>query len=332
MGDGSSFWLDVSRAYLSGLFGDDKKRNWIRVFCYHGVVENKIDSLMERNFHLLSEFKSHIRFLSQCRVLGLPELADELSAPGKNSKPAVLITFDDGYANNLLAAEVLSAAHLPWTVFVATGAIGRENSIWAIELSLLLLHGRVDSIEALDRVWSLKSDESRKAAFQEIRQPLKLMPSEQRRRIMEHIRQQFPSGETSRLLHLFPSMQMLGWDEVEQLANAAVEVGSHGVNHEIHHSNQLASVRCQELVESKSELERRLKRPCRFFAFPNGNFSSDSAEEVCNAGFQLAFTTLSGTVKAGLNPYLLPRLWPLNSLQGFVRNFYWEPKSTPDET
>jgi peptidoglycan/xylan/chitin deacetylase (PgdA/CDA1 family) len=331
MGVTFSFWTEVLRAYFSGLLSADKRRHCITVFCYHGILERKTDSSLERNFHLLSDFKSHVRFLSRYRVLSLPELVEEISSSTKSRGPAAVITFDDGYANNLLAGEVLSAAGLPWTVFVATGAVGRENSIWAIELSLLLLYGRAERIEALDRVCSLKSDEERKATFQKLRQPLKLMPSAQRQSVMDCIRQQFPLGETERLLRIFPSMQMLSWEEVEQLANAGVEVGSHGVNHEIHHGAQPASLRCRELVDSKLELERRLKRPCNFFAFPNGIFSPTSADEVCDAGFQLAFTSLAGTVRAGLNPYLLPRLTPRSTLRQFSRNLFWEPRSASDE-
>jgi peptidoglycan/xylan/chitin deacetylase (PgdA/CDA1 family) len=324
-----SFRTEVLRAYLSGWLSADKRRHWITVFCYHGILEHKTDSWLERNFHLLSDFKSHVRLLSQYRVLSLPELVYEFSNPTKSRWPAAVITFDDGYANNLLAGEVLSAAGLPWTAFVATGAIGRENSIWAIELSLLVLYGRAEHIELLDKNCSLKNYEERKATFQQLRQPLKSMPSAKRQQAMDCLRQQFPLGETERLLRIFPSMQMLSWAEVEQLSNAGVEVGSHGVNHEIHHSAQTAFLRCRELVDSKLELERRLKRPCSFFAFPNGIFGPTSADEVCNAGFRLAFTTVAGTVSAGLNPYLLPRLSPKSSLQDFSRNLFWEPRTGP---
>jgi ferredoxin len=66
------------------------------------VVDRKKDAFLERNFYLLSDFRSHIQFLRRFKVLTLAELAEVLAAPPKKLKPAVVIAFDDGYANNLL--------------------------------------------------------------------------------------------------------------------------------------------------------------------------------------------------------------------------------------
>ena len=319
-------WITATRGYLSGLRVGGGRREGVRVFCYHGLVERRVDPLLERNFRLLSEFQDDLHFLRRFRILSLAELVDQLSAETKRFKTAAVITFDDGYANNLIAGEVLNAARLPWSLFVSTGAVGREHSTWPVELSLLLLHGRAEQVEALDRVWRLNSRLEREAAFQAIRSPLKQMPSTLRRQALDCIRQQFPAGETERLLDEFPSLQMLSWEEVGWLADGGAEIGSHGVDHEIHHINQTEAVRSYELAESKTELERRLGRPCAFFAFPNGDFTPVSANEVRTAGYKLAFTTQPETVKPGANPYLLPRFDPnhFNSLHGFTRNFFWE--------
>jgi hypothetical protein len=83
-----------------------------------------------------------------------------------NLPPTSVITFDDGYANNLQAAEILDPARLPWAVFVSTGALGRENSIWTVELSLLIFHGQAEKVESLGRVWSLSNRQAREDAFQ----------------------------------------------------------------------------------------------------------------------------------------------------------------------
>ena len=282
----------------------------IKVFCYHGIVEQKKDLRLERNLTLVSDFQAQLDFLSQSTVLSLGELKDELQAPAKRRKSAVVITFDDGCANHLQAAEILAAARVPWAVFVSTGALGRENSLWTVELSLLLLHGRTERVEALGKAWPLASREDREATFQGIRYPLKAMPADGRREAMANIRQQFPTDEAKRLLHEFPSLQMLTWQEVGQLAGAGVTIGSHGVDHEIHHANQPESVRRRELTESKMELEQRLGRPCRYFAFPNGDFNKDSAAEVQAAGYDLAFTLEARAIIEGENPYLLPRMAP----------------------
>lgn len=319
-------WIRAAKGYLSGSVGGDKRREGIRILAYHGVTEQPKDSRLERNLHLLSDFRAHVSFLLRFRVLSFVQLKEEITKPANSRKPAVVITFDDGYVNNLLAAEILSAFRLPWLSFIATGAVGRENSIWTVELSLLLLHGAAAKLELFDKLWPLGTREEREVAFQAIRPSLKTLPSIQRKQMMQCIREQFPKEETKCLLSKFPSLQMLSWEEVSQLASAGAEVGSHGVEHEIHHANQPEVVRRRELIDSKAELEKRLGKPCDAFAFPNGDFNEASAVEVSKAGYQLAFTTYPRTVTENSNPFLLPRLYPPNLLVNFARQYFWEPR------
>jgi len=317
------WWTATTLGFLDGLRRHGWPRSGIRVLAYHGVLEREKDRLLERNFRLLGDFQSHLRFLRRYRVLSLAELVEELRHPKKRDRPAAVITFDDGYANNLLAAEVLAAFRLPWSLFIPTGAVGRDKPIWTVELSLLLLRGASSRLEALNKSWSMEGRRERESAFHEIRHALKTMPSASRLDAMDSLRRQFPEGETLRLLDEFPSMRMLAWEEIVQLRNSGVEIGSHGVNHEIHHAAQPESVRRFEQTESKAVLENRLATRCRFFAYPNGDFVATSDEEVRASGYELAFTTQPGIVKAHFNPYLLPRTEPASSLRAFANQFFW---------
>ena len=88
------------------------------------------------------------------------------------------------------------------------------------------------------------------------------MPADLRQETMSYLRKQFPPEETQRLLQEFPSLQMLSWGkEIGQLARTGVEIGSHGVHHEIHHQDQLEAIRAFELKESKFELEAATSLP-----------------------------------------------------------------------
>lgn len=318
-------WFRQARGYLSGLRHSGGRRDGIRVYSYHGVVERKTDERLERNLHLLSDFRAHLGFLRRFRVLSLTEVLEEAARPTGYRRAAAVITLDDGYANNLLACEVLAEFQMSGTVLVSTGVLGPQKVLWAVELALLFLHGDSSRVEALGQVWSLKSRAGRETAFQTVRYPIKSMPSALQRETLEGIREQFPAGETQRILREFPSLQMLSWRDLSQLGSAGIEIGSHGVDHEIHHADQPEAVRRRELTESKAELEARLGRPCRSFAFPNGDFVSASLSEVQEAGYALAFTTQQDTVTATTNRYLLPRLNPSTSLSRFAHGFLWEP-------
>jgi peptidoglycan/xylan/chitin deacetylase (PgdA/CDA1 family) len=323
-GDGvNPWWTAATLGFLDGLRRHGWPGSGIRVLAYHGVLESQKDRLLERNFRLLCDFQSHLRFLRRYRVMNLAELVEELRHPKKRTRPAVVITFDDGYANNLLAAEVLAAFRLPWSLFIPTGAIGRDRFIWTSELSLLLLRGASSRLEALNKSWSMQGRREREFAFHQIRRALKTMPSASRRDAMDSLRRQFPEGETLRMLEEFPSMRMLSWKEIVQLQNSGVEIGSHGVDHEIQHAAQPESVRRFEQTESKAVLETMLATRCRYFAYPNGDFVATSDEEVRVSGYELAFTTQPGIVKSDSNRYLLPRTEAARSLRAFTSQFFW---------
>jgi len=223
-----AWWMQITRGYLSGLKHHLQQRNGIRVFYYHGVLEHKKDRILEKIFHSISEFQDQLRFLRFFRILSMNELIDELMNCTNQKqnyylKPAVVITFDDGYANTLIAAEILDKCRIPWTLFISTGGIGQDRPLWPEELALLLLHANSCRIEALNKIWSLKTREEREIALRAIRRAMQKLPASERRKVMEEIRQQFPEGETQRLLEQFPSLRMLTWKEVQQLASAGVE-------------------------------------------------------------------------------------------------------------
>jgi hypothetical protein len=99
------------------------------------------------------------------------------------------------------------------------------------------------------------------------------------------------------------------------------------VHHEAHHANQPAADRIRELRQSRQELESRLSRPCRSFAFPNGDFVPESPEELADAGYSAAFTTEEGTVDGSASRFLLPRLSAPHALETFVRAVWWRERT-----
>ena len=317
----------VGRGFLGGVFRGADRQRGIRVFRYHGVVDEQKDRLLERNQHLLRDFRSQMAYLRKFRLLGLDELLAELERPSRSSVPAAVVTFDDGFANNLLVADVMSRHRLPWCLFVPVGEIGDRRAMWLDELSLLLLAGDAREIGAFGGRWTLTSREARERAFLQLRPLFKSLAGPETRRAMAEIRAQYPAEESQRLIEAFPGLRMLSWNELGELARAGVEIGSHGVHHDLHHSWQPQEERLRELSDSRRTLESRLSRPCRSFAFPNGDYLAESEVEAASAGYSAAFTTAGRTVVPNDSRYLLPRLAAPRSLQRFVRVHWF--KDTP---
>ena len=264
-----------------------------------------------------------MRILRDWPILSLDRLAEILT---HQSPPldSVMVTFDDGYANNLEAVEYLASRDIPSAVFITAGHISTESTIWTIELALLLLHGGSTRVEVLDRPWDLASSEVRAASFRAIRQQMKSLPSTNRMQEMENLRQQFPPGRTKELLERFPAFRMLSWDAVRHMQSLKCTIGSHGVHHEIHHGNQPTEIREAELANSRRQIEATTNSLCRYFAFPNGNTNPQSDAELRQAGYILGLTTIPETVSAAANPFRIPRFDAPSNPSSLFRILTWK--------
>jgi peptidoglycan/xylan/chitin deacetylase (PgdA/CDA1 family) len=315
-----------SRGILSGWLAGKARRRGIRILRYHGVVERRADPVLDRNQHTVASLREQADYLSRFRVLGLEELVAELAAPAdaRSGAPAAAITFDDGFANNLIAAEILERHDLPWILFVPSGEIGEGRAMWLVTLSLWLMAGEISRVEALGAEWPLGTREERERSFRRIRTALKALSAADRRREMAAIEAQLPSGETERLIARHPGLRSLDVQELRRLSDSGVEIGSHGVHHEMHHAGQPADVRQRELSQSRADLQRLLGRPCRAFAFPNGDILDGSPAEAAAAGYLAAFTTEEGSAEPGAPLHALPRISAPGSLDRFVQVFSFE--------
>lgn len=289
----------------------------VRVLTYHGLVDAKTDAYLERNFHTIRQFREHLRILRRHRVVPPEQVID---AAKEASQLTVAITFDDGYRNNEIAAELLDAARLPWALYVSTGEVGGDSTIWTVRLGLLLLHGKAPSVEAFDQKWDLTDRNVRLASFGAVRRRAKQLGRPDRVALLDELVSQFEPGEEERLLTEFPSFNMLNWSDLRSLRDGGAAIGSHGVDHEIHHERQPDHVIEDELHLSQRAISENLGAPCTSLAYPNGDFTDRSRRVAQELGYLTAFSTVDDTVHAGTDPLALPRLTARGDLTGFHRS------------
>src|SRR5688572_8190323 len=86
-----------------------------------------------------SAFAQHVAYLAaNYRVLALPEAVRILQRGLSLPRNAVAITFDDGYADNLPAAQVLARHGLSATFYLTAGCLADGEPFWPSELRSLM--------------------------------------------------------------------------------------------------------------------------------------------------------------------------------------------------
>jgi peptidoglycan/xylan/chitin deacetylase (PgdA/CDA1 family) len=241
---------------------------------------------------------------------------------GKVPRRAVVLTFDDGYADNLYAAKpLLERYEVPATVFVATGYLGVQ--FWWDELARIVLTAKTlpehFSVKLNGNVceWRLlptrhhrfrpTDSARRKRVLSSLQRALECLPENDRRQALEHIR-----AMAGALSETHSVQRALSPEEVLHLAHGnLLEVGAHTVSHPILATLPLSTQK-SEILQSKNYLEELLDQPVTSFSYPHGSFSGATVTAVRETGYACACTSLNDVVWSGSDCFQLPRFWVAN--------------------
>jgi peptidoglycan/xylan/chitin deacetylase (PgdA/CDA1 family) len=244
---------------------------------------------------------------------------------------AIVVTFDDGYADNLSnATPLLERFHIPATVFVTSGYVGSRREFWWDELEQLLLQPRELPTDLQLTIgqkiyhWQLTervqggAEESRQEVSQKawegnpgsrhhlyyaVWRVLQPLTEDERRPVLDAISAWAGVEPTLRGSH-----RPLEERELQTLAlSDMIEIGAHTVTHPRLSVHSLA-IQAEEIRASKTQLEKWLDRPVTSFAYPYGDFLQETPALVRDAGFACACTTREGSVRGNTNCLELPRV------------------------
>lgn len=275
-------------------------------------------------------FAEHLEVL---RDFGQPLSLRDLTASianGKLPRRPLVVTLDDGYADNLCNAKpLLERRDVPATVFVVTGYIGCSYEFWWTDLERLLLHpGELPDDLRLRlggkthrwklgnrrsyppqwfhryrhwRVWDVDPT-PRHTMYRDVRSLLQPLQESEQRKVLQEICVWAGSDATAR-----PTHRTVNRSELATLAQGGlIDIGSHTVSHPVLPELATASQRV-EIEQSKSHLEELLGHAVTAFAFPYGTSSPETAEIVRRADYQCGCSYYAGVINDSTNPYQLPR-------------------------
>jgi peptidoglycan/xylan/chitin deacetylase (PgdA/CDA1 family) len=312
------------------------------ILMYHRVTR------LESDPHLLAvtpeNFASQLEVLRRrVSVIPLSDLAGRLQE-GRVPRRTVVVTFDDGYADNLHEAKpLLERFEVPATVFVTAGHVGSDEEPWWDELDRILLQpGDLPSTFHLDGVawelgpsaeytpadrrrdrdWHIEREDAptaRHRLFLELFDRLLTLDGDGRREILERLRAWAGLGTAGRASH-----RTLNVDELSRLSEPGlIEIGAHSMTHPaLEHLSE--GEQRHEVERSKVRLEELLGTPVTSFAFPHGSCGDRTRRIVADAGFACACDSRSEPVWRSADRLRLPRVcvrdWDADA---FTRWFTW---------
>lgn len=288
-------------------------RKGLTVVTYHRVLP---DRSIQAGYHpkdsyFSGEFEWQIRyFATNYHVVSGGEFLGFLFGRLKLPDRSVFITFDDGFENNYNEAfPILKKYGITATFFITTAHIGPNDSpLWLDRLDQVL-----DVISWVDAATCLHEDRLSGVRFenkQSFREWLKRQKRAKLEKIVSGLERRFEfcvSGHRSGNTAVW---RMMNWDQVREMDNEGMTIGSHTKNHQILSCASSEEVQ-YELLGSKSKIEQEIGRPCWCFSYPNGtavDFRFSDKIAIKNAGYACSFTQLPGFIGPKYDAYTLPRI------------------------
>jgi len=245
--------------------------------------------------------------------------------------PAVAVTFDDGYADNVQQAlPLLAELEIPATFFVSSGTIGTRQEFWWDELERVILGEPYNPapFELKDprygRTWVTDSSVQREILFRDLHALIPEIKPGRREAWLEQLRTWAKLDDTGREIN-----RPLTPEELKTLAASPwTTIGAHTVTHTplsiLSEEEQRIEIR-----SSRENLAQMTGADIKVFSYPFGartHYNRTSVRICREAGFVKAAANFPGQAHRWTDPYQIPRQlvrnWDGETFAARLRNFW----------
>ena len=287
----------------------------LTILLYHGVTETPSAGI--ENYagkHIAAGlFAAQMETLRRhCAVLSIDEVVD-LSRHGRPFPPrAVVVSFDDGFANNYtIAAPILDALRIPAVFYISSGMVNTNLMFWVDELEdCLNLTAAAAIAVTLERPheFALSNREERILALDTIKAYGKRAPAPIRDRIRSEV--VHATGVEPRAEHA-ANYRTITWDQLRTMAaNPLFTVGGHSLYHDI--LSEMPAARMQENGRlSLDLLAYQLQGPIVHYSYPEGqphHYNEQVIEALKRYGVICCPSAIHGLNQRGTDLFHLRRV------------------------
>lgn len=263
-------------------------RNHPKILMYHRITEDPKGEGLTAD-----QFRQQVRIIKRDFVP--MTLRDLLKAHenGKVPENAVVVTFDDGYADFAeVAFPILEAEGIPATLFVTTGFVNGDIWLWPDQIKYALDNSELKSISLKYGTKFVNSDEKRRA-WNEIANYCLTISNKEKIKLIEDVYDQLQIEMPEVAPQEF---RPITWLDLRTMVAKGLDVGSHSITHPILtkvEGNELF----KELIGSRLDIEKNLDITPESFCFPNGqlsDFDDEIKKAVKECGYKCGVSAFSG--------------------------------------
>jgi len=271
---------------------------WLTVLNYHRVNVPEAAADVDAGVIDVTPdgFARQLRFLERhFTPIALGDLLARLDG-GELPPNPVLVTFDDGYRDNLdIAVPVLRRHGIRATFFIATSYVAERRLFWWDRIEWIAKHSRRRRF-TLEYPQVRDVDLDVAGGHEHLRQIVKDRRHLDLDRFLTGLAEASGAPWTPAVEAELVGRLVMSWDDVRALRAAGMDVGSHTRTHRVLQTLP-SEVLAGELAGSKADLEAQLGEPVQAIAYPVGGPVRDEPailRALEAAGYRLGFSYGTG--------------------------------------
>jgi peptidoglycan/xylan/chitin deacetylase (PgdA/CDA1 family) len=291
-------------------------RNHPKILMYHRITGDPKGEGVTAE-----QFMQHVKIIKRDFVPMTLRALLKAHEKGKVPGNAVVVTFDDGYADFAeVAFPILEAEGIPATLFVTTGFVNGDIWLWPDQIRYAINHTSFDKLalagidqELFIKDYPIKSWNTIADYCLTIKNQQKLVLIDT---LFDKLEVTKPSAPPSQF-------RPISWTQLAEMVKRGLDVGSHSISHPI--LTKLDEIQlCEELKLSRQTLQRETGQPVEVFCYPNGgqsDFDEQVKEKIKQCGYRYAVAAFPSRTPLS-DPWCIKRYPVGPSVQMFEKSLY----------